>query len=201
MTDSCKPMPIPATAAILAGGGSRRMGRDKASLPWGDVPLGIFVARRLSAWFEEVIVSSDRPGPFEGSAFRRVPDVHGGAGTLGGLHGALSAARTEWLFLTACDMPFVREGLVRFLWGLKAGADAIVPVTADGPEPACAYYSARCLEPASRSLEAGRFRVISFFEEVRVRFVAEAEWAAHDPRGESFVNLNTPGEYETLRPR
>lgn len=190
---------IPATAALLAGGASRRMGRDKAALPWRGEPLGIFVARRLEGWFAETLVSSDRPGVFAGARWRTVPDRFPGGGALAGLHGALSAAARPWIFLTACDMPFVREALVRGMWDLREGFDVVVPLCGGLPEPLCAFYAKECLAAAAGALEQGRRRVVSFFEAVRVRRVPEEGWRPFDPEGASFANLNTPEEYGRAR--
>jgi molybdopterin-guanine dinucleotide biosynthesis protein A len=188
---------LPAAGAVLAGGASRRMGRDKASLPWRGRPLGVFVAERLAAWFEAVIVAADRPGPFAGTPFPVVPDRYPGLGTLGGLHGALAASPRDWVFLAACDMPFLVEGLARRLWTFTEGHDAVVCRREGRFEPLGAFYHRRCLGAAARALEAGERRVVSFFEAVRVREVEEAEWRDADPAGDSFRNLNTPDAYRT----
>jgi molybdopterin-guanine dinucleotide biosynthesis protein A len=97
-------------------------------------------------------------------------------------------------------MPFLSEALVRLLWSLRGDGDAVVPVREGRMEPACAFYSRACAGAAGRALERGEGRVISFFPEVRVREAAEAEWAAADPAGASFRNLNTPEEYRALAP-
>lgn len=186
---------IPATAALLAGGASRRMGRDKASLPWGEDPLGIFVARRLETWFEETIVSADRPGVFAGMPWRIVPDIVPGGGPLSGLQGSLDAAAHPWVFLSACDMPFLRPELLRGLWALREGADAVVPLVRDLPEPLCAFYGKSCLGAVGEALARGRRKMDSFFDAVRVRLVPEETWRPFDPEGRSFENMNTPEEY------
>lgn len=192
---------IDAAAAILAGGSSRRMGEDKASLPWRGEPLGLWVARRLSEWFDEVVVSADDPGVFAGGPWRIVPDEFKGGGVLAGLHGSLLASSKPFVFMSACDMPFIVEDLVRFLWSLTDGSDVVIPFSAEGPEPLCAFYSRSCLDPAARALSKGERRVISFFDEVRVRRVEEAEWRRFDRAGDSFLNINTPGDYRRFAKR
>ncbi|MHC4777711.1 MAG: molybdenum cofactor guanylyltransferase [Planctomycetota bacterium] len=192
-TDERKP--FPATAAVLAGGGSRRMGRDKASLPWGSTSLGLYVAGRLSRWFEETVVSANEEGVFAGHPFRLVKDVHSGGGTLAGLHGALSGSGREWTFVTAVDMPFITKPMVRLLWSLREGWDAVVPEFDDHLEVACAFYSRACLEPAGQALENGMMAVYSFFHQIRVHKVKKEVWRAVDPTGEGFGNLNTPEDY------
>jgi molybdopterin-guanine dinucleotide biosynthesis protein A len=192
---------IPATAAVLAGGRSRRMGCDKVSLPWGGVPLGPFSAARLSPWFEETLVCGDRAPGFAGGRWRIVPDLVPDRGALGGLHAALAAARCDWVFLAACDMPFVEEALVRLLWSLREGNDAVVPLSAAGEtEPTCAFYARACAGPVRRAVERGGGRLVSFLPEVRVRRVQASEWTAADPAGASFRNINTPEEYRRFAP-
>jgi molybdopterin-guanine dinucleotide biosynthesis protein A len=171
------------------------MGTDKASLDWGGLPLGVAVADRLAGWFDEVIVSADHPGPFAGGPYRVVPDPVPGVGALGGLHGALSGAGNEWLFLTACDMPYLQEALIRRLWEMRSGWDAVVPVQEKGKEPLCAFYSRACLAPAAQAIAAGERQIGSFLTGIRLRAVLPSEWMEADPEGRSFRNLNTMEAY------
>jgi molybdopterin-guanine dinucleotide biosynthesis protein A len=157
--------------------------------------MGVFVAERLSHWFEETVVASDAPGVFEGHPFRFVPDVFAGAGTLGGLHGALAGSGRDWTFIAACDMPFIAEPLVRLLWSLREGWDAVVPRHDGRFQVTCGLYSRACLEPAARLLEAGRKQAIGLFDEIRLRTVEEDLWRPVDAEGTSFLNLNTPEEF------
>jgi len=89
--------------------------------------------------------------------------------------------------------------LLDHLLSLRPEADAIVPRLAGEAEPFRAVYSRDCLGPIRTALDAGRMRVISFFSDVRVRYVDEAEIDRFDPRHLSFFNVNTPDDLEQAR--
>ncbi|HEY4721395.1 MAG TPA: molybdenum cofactor guanylyltransferase, partial [Anaerolineae bacterium] len=74
------------------------------------------------------------------------------------------------------------------------GSDAVVPLTGDQFEPLHAVYRRTCLAAIERHLAGGDRRVISFFDEVRVKAVPETDWRSLDPTGRSIANLNTPDD-------
>jgi molybdopterin-guanine dinucleotide biosynthesis protein A len=154
----------------------------------------------MAPWFEELAISAEPSPAFAGGPYPVRPDLFPGCGALGGLHAALEASRFPWIFVAACDMPFVVEALVRLLWSRREGHDAVVPTVAGRWEPLCAFYARPCAGPARRALERGERRLAAFFPAVRVRKVEEAEWRAADPAGASFRNLNTPEDYRALAP-
>ena len=94
------------SAVILCGGHSRRMGRDKAGLAWGDGTLLDTLLRALSG-LDEVYLSADCAERYPFHACRVVEDQYPDSGPLGGLCSALPACRTPLLFAVACDMPLV----------------------------------------------------------------------------------------------
>jgi molybdopterin-guanine dinucleotide biosynthesis protein A len=96
-------------------------------------------------------------------------------------------------------MPFVVRPLLDYLISLIPEADAIVPRLNGEAEPFRAIYSRVCLGPIRAALDAGKMRVISFFPDVRVRFVDEPEIGRFDPQHLSFFNVNTPEDLEQAR--
>lgn len=177
------------------------MGTDKALVPLGGVSLIGRVLAVLDPIFDEVLVSTARPGQRRGLARRTVEDLLPGGGALVGVYSTLSVATYPWLFAVGCDMPLVRAALVERLWSLRRGADAVVPETGRGLEPLCAFYSRRCLGAMARGLAAGERGFAHFLGEVRLRRVGPEVWGEVDPRGESFLNANTPRDLEALRRR
>ncbi|GAB4244113.1 MAG: formate dehydrogenase accessory sulfurtransferase FdhD [Deltaproteobacteria bacterium] len=187
------------TGVILAGGRSSRMGSDKALLPH---PGGRFIEaieRRMEELFDEVIVATGEAGRYEFLPCRRVPDLYPGTGALGGIHAALRESSSERIFVVGCDMPHLVPELVRHLCSLSEGADVVVPESEGGLEPLHAVYRKSVLPAVEEALRDGRFRVVSFFDKVRVRRVPRAEVERVDPRGTAFRNINTPEEYYRFR--
>ncbi|MDO8615076.1 MAG: molybdenum cofactor guanylyltransferase [Dehalococcoidia bacterium] len=180
-------------AAVLAGGASRRFGSDKAllSLPDGRTLLAATVEklRRLST---EVLLVVDRAGRYAelGLPVREVIDRTPGAGPLGGLHAALSAALADRVLLVGCDMPFLSPDLLAYMADLPRTYDALVPVSAGRSHPLHAIYARACLPAADRLLDAGERRLQALLPLVRTREVPPEEWERFDARGLSLFNLN-----------
>jgi len=183
------------SVVIQAGGESRRMGRNKALVLFLGRPLIQRVAGRLADLGDERIVTTNTP---ESMAFLGLPcfqDVVPDRGALGGLCTALVRARLPLVAVAACDMPFVNPALFRFCLERAEGWDVVIPRTAHGLEPLHAVYRREACLPAVRSvLEAGAWRVDSWFDRVRVRILEPSEYAHLDPAGRTFLNVNTPEE-------
>ncbi len=189
------------TAVILAGGMSRRLGRNKALEPFQGEPLIRRVIARMGQVGESVSVIVNEPKraheldlPEEVTS--RV-DRYPGKGSLGGIVTGLLTSPTEWSAFCACDMPFVNTRLYRYLAALRDGYDAVVPVVDGRPEPTHALYSRVCIGPIEGRIAANDLKISSFFSEVRVKLVPEDEIRRLDPDLLSFFNVNTQGDLET----
>ena len=186
------------SAITLAGGQSRRMGRDKALIDYQGRPIIAHVIETLCALSDDVIVVSNRSEIYGRFGARVVADYEPPCGPLGGIAVGLAAAQHDLVAVVACDMPFLNIELLRRLIDAAEGVDAVVPKTGDEFEPLHAVYRHTCHAPIVRRIEQGDRRVISFFEDVRVRAVPEAEWRVLDPEGRSLINLNTPDDLGQL---
>ena len=182
---------------IQAGGSSSRMGVNKATLPFLGQPLITRVVERLSRVANEILITTNQPDEL---AFLGLPlygDIHRGAGALGGLHTALSYAQQPLVAVVACDMPFASAVLVQqqLNLALEHGEDAVVPVSPDGFEPLHALYrKSTCLPAVENALKAGKRRMISWFEDVKVRVINEEVLAVWGIEAKTFINVNTPEE-------
>ncbi|HEX9436175.1 MAG TPA: molybdenum cofactor guanylyltransferase [Candidatus Limnocylindria bacterium] len=189
------------SAAIMAGGKSRRMGRDKAWLDLGDgrpiVQRVIDVAREIAD--DVFIVANDET--FAALGLRVVPDRFPEGGALGGIATGIGAATHDRVLVVACDMPFLEARVLRYLVERSDGVDAVVPRIGGEHETLHALYTRACLAPIEHALAAGKMRVISFFDDVRVRTVGEDELRPLDPELRTFTNVNTPEELAAVRTR
>ena len=188
------------SAIVLAGGLSRRLGRDKAIEPFGGEPLISRVIGRLEPLTDEtvVVVNSDARGrelPLPQNAKIAV-DIYPDSGSLGGIFSGLAAATNDWGFVVACDMPFLNERLIAHLLTLRPDCDAVVPMLDGYPEPTHAAYSKACLPYIERRLEANQLKIAGFFDDVRVRYVQDAEVNRFDADRLSFFNINRPEDLE-----
>ena len=193
-------MAVEVSGIVLAGGMSRRLGRDKAQEPVGGVPLLQRVLQRLGEVTQRQVVVVNTPQRAASldlpPGAEAVVDRYPGAGPLGGIFTGLSACGAPWGLVTACDMPFLNVDLLRHLLALRPGHDAVVPVLEGRPEPTHALYSAACLSAIEGRLRRGHFKIAGFFDDVRVRFVPQEEIERWDPHRLSFFNVNTQADLE-----
>ena len=186
------------SAAIQAGGESRRMGQNKALMEFCGQPLIARVAARVCPAADETLVTTQEPELYAFLGLPMFADIFPGKGALGGLYTALAAARGERVLVVGCDMPFVsRAMLLRMLAVMDAeGVDVVIPETENGLEPLHAVYRREtCLPAVEGALAREQRRMIAWFPEVRVRVFRQDEVAAEDPQGWAFLNVNTPEEF------
>ncbi len=174
------------------------MGRDKAWLDLGD---GRPIVRRVIDVVSEVadevfVVANDER--FRTLGPRVVADRFPDGGVLGGIATGIGAAAHDRVLVVACDMPFLRAEALRLLVERSEGQDAVVPIVGGEYETLHALYTKACLAPIERALGAGKMRVISFFGDIRLRTLDEAELRAVDPDLRSIVNVNTPQELAAI---
>ncbi len=191
-----------AAGFILAGGQSSRMGRDKALLEFGGVPLLVRTARLLEPRVAAVTVI----GPAERYAalgLRVVPDDHPGLGPLGGLATALRISRSEWNLVVGCDLPYLTGMWLDWLIAraVDSLADAVVPESARGLEPLCAMYRGRCAGVLADALARDVRKLTDAVAALAMEKIPAAQWKAFDSSGALFRNMNTSADYEEARAR
>jgi len=187
------------TGIVLAGGASRRMGRDKAFLELGGRPLIAHVVERMASVCDEVLVVARDARPYAGLGVPVVADRFRGVGVLGGLHAGLEAATHGLTLAVGCDMPFLNPGLLRAFAIWAEGFDVAVLRQGEQVEPLHGAYRRTCLSTMEVAIRAGQRRIISFFPRVRVRYVTPEEVTPLDPDLRSFHNVNTLQEWEAVR--
>jgi len=183
------------TISVQAGGQSRRMGRDKALLPFLGQPLILRVIERVRPAAAEMLLIANDPEKFQFTGLAAIPDRIPGLGVLGGLLTALHAARHPFVALVACDMPFVSAALLTYQAELieHSGADVVIPQSAHGLEPLHAVYRREtCLPLVEQAVSLGLRRLDSWFELATLRVLSPEDTRPYDPQGLACANLNTP---------
>jgi molybdopterin-guanine dinucleotide biosynthesis protein A len=190
---------------ILIGGRSARFGSPKALIQIDGQPLIERTARTIRAAIPDTRVTLVASTPEQflglGAGLPFVFDLHPDRGPWGGLHAALAYARTDWIFVTACDYPFISVDLLEYLAGLIDGpSDAIVPTQPDDRlQPLCAFYRAGpCLEIAEEFLTGNRSTppLRAIFDRVEARIVPFDEIARLPGAENFFTNINTPADLD-----
>jgi molybdopterin-guanine dinucleotide biosynthesis protein A len=193
---------------ILAGGASTRMGRDKGLLDFGGDPLIVHTARLLQPLVAEVTVVGS-PSRYTKLGLRAIADEvqaerkvgRAGLGPLAGIATALSATRSGWNLIVACDLPYLSAKWLDWLLSraLRSPGEAVVPRTEHGIEPLAAVYRRECGELIARALAEGVRKVSDAIGTLRVEFVYPSEWCQSDPSGLVLRNMNRPEDYEEAR--
>jgi molybdopterin-guanine dinucleotide biosynthesis protein A len=185
---------------VLCGGQSKRMGRPKAWLPFGDEFMLPRVVRLLREVVYPLVVvaAPDQDVPPLPADVAVVRDEEKGRGPLQGLAAGLAALRgkAEAAYLSSCDVPFLQPAFVRRLIDLLGDHAICVPRVGDYHHPLAAVYRIEVAEAVARLLAENRLRPFYLFEAVPTRVVEARELADVDPTFQTLRNLNTPEDYE-----
>lgn len=183
---------------IVAGGKSRRMGRDKAQLKIDGATLLARTACVLAEVANEVLVVGRETLPSGMGRARAALDDVPDSGPLGGLATGMRCAAYPLVIAVSCDLPFISADILRLLIRLAPGYDAVVPRPGGKPQPLAAVYD-RSLGPRAAELVArGERRVLDFVESLTVRWVEDNELVKLDPRLRAFTNVNTEEEWQAI---
>ncbi|MBI2088194.1 MAG: NTP transferase domain-containing protein [Deltaproteobacteria bacterium] len=213
-----------AAAIILSGGKSSRMGQPKALLIFDGEPLILHIVRKLQSLFTDVVVVA-APGeqfvelssllcsqpdqPNELSELKKpnkpkvklVRDEVAHQGPVGGIYYGLRAAGREVAFVTSCDVPFLNLALIFYLTSQISNHDVVVPHWQGRFQPLHAVYRRTVAPLLKEQLERGELRPIYLYGKVRTCEIPEEEIRRFDPEGLSFLNMNSPEDYEAALTR
>ena len=189
------------TGIILAGGKSRRMGEDKRYLVLGEQTLLERGLEVLHSIFQEALVVIAQDSPPLGIDARVVRDLVPECGSLGGLYSGLMQATTPWVFLVACDMPFLNQAVIAQFTSRRATADIVMAKLDARLHPMHALYGKQCLPVLEQMIQARQLKIQAMVSQssLRVRYVTEADLLTIDPFGRSFYNVNTLADLEVAR--
>ena len=179
---------------VLCGGRSKRMGRDKWSLPFGDENLLERTVRVVLGAVSEVVVVAREGQEIEGD-YKIARDPPEGNGPLAGLAAGLGAMEGARAFLTSCDVPFLSVDYVKRMLEISHGHPIAVPVIDGRYMPTSAVYSMEVLPMARRLLGEGKRRPRDLIDAFNTRIVRAEELQDVDPDLQSLRNCNTPEEY------
>jgi molybdopterin-guanine dinucleotide biosynthesis protein A len=182
--------------AVLCGGASARMGRDKATLEYGGVPLARRVADVLGACVARVRLVG-KSGELPALGLETIVDRHPGRAPLIGVAAALAACEASGVLVAACDLVHLDARVALALLALapvEGSADAIAPLGPNGPEPLLAIYRPRLLPELERRIARGELGLQALLREVSTLFIPEADLRALDPTLRSLTNANSPND-------
>lgn len=188
-------------ALILCGGKSTRMGRDKATLPFGPESMLQRVVRLMSGVVPVrnivVVAAAEQVLPELPPEILVARDLRPERGPLEGLSAGLKAAseRIDAVYATSCDVPLLVPAFVRRMFDLLDQFDIVVPHDGEYHHPLAAVYRHRVIDHIQELLDADQLRLRFLFEQLPTREVPVEELRAVDPALDTLKNLNTPEDY------
>jgi len=186
---------------ILAGGSSKRFGRDKCLIDLLGKPLVFRVIDRVSAIVDEKVIVVGSNAQYQsltnlfGSKAKVVVDKHEGQSPLIGALTGFESVDAEYSLLLPCDAPFVSLEIISLLLDLCVNKNAVIPRWPNGYiEPLQAAYNTKsALKAAQESLNNDELDMLSMISRLRgVRYVSTLVLQQYDPTLLTFFNVNTP---------
>lgn len=181
------------TCAILAGGYSKRMGRDKATLEINGKPLLLYVFEKVRRIFDSIVIVSSNHVSFEGIDAPVIKDIVSISGTMTGIVSALMYSHNPYVFVCACDMPFVSEDAIHYIINKRSGEDIIIPKTDKGYEPLHALYGKSCISYMLTAIERNRLKIDRIFPSLSVKELDDDPCFYNDGCS-VFTNINSAAD-------
>ncbi len=185
------------TAIILAGGESKRMGQDKATMMFDGEPLLHRAIRQLNPLFEQILISVRKP--IKGCILPQLCDDTEAKAPIVGVHRALQEVKTNWVFVLAVDMPFVSTDLIIGLASLRAKQQAIVPIVSAHLQPLCAYYAKSCAALMQAHIDAEQRSLRRLIGCLERSIVPQGVWEAFDPDALHFLDIDCLNDLEQAK--
>lgn len=209
------------TGVILAGGENKRMPVLKGFIEVEGKKIIEKNLKIMKKLFREVFIVTNQPELY---SYLRVPmlgDVYNIRGPMTGVLTALMNSSSDWIFVSACDMPFIYPDVIRFMArqrynptcfaiinrGQKSDLDTIstadiydtvVPLLNYRAEPLFAFYSKKIMSSLEQFVLTGKKSIKYFLlnHDKRVKYITSEQIKSIDPDLRSFINLNTPEDIE-----
>lgn|GEM_PF-202737 len=181
------------SAAVMAGGKSSRLGRNKALLQLGGATVIEHVIATVSAFAAPVTIITNSPEHFRHLGCAAAPDLRPGCGPLSGIHAALSQSSTDYVLVKSCDIPLIGADHLHLLCSSYPGHDITMFKTSRF-EPLCAIYRRTCLPALEELIDHGEYRIIDLFPTLDTHVIRTDD-------EEPFRSINTDEDYEIIRQR
>lgn len=172
------------------------MGFNKAFLKFGPQCLIERIVTVLKEVFAENIIVTDTPELYRSLGLPVATDIFPGCGPLAGIHAGLVYTNTPYVFVVACDMPFINAQFIYSLLRQALGFEVIVPCVKEQVEPLCAIYHKNCLPVVETRLKTGQYKVADFFSAAKVRYIDQEKISYLSEGHKVFMNLNTKNDFK-----
>lgn len=168
------------------------MGFDKSLIRINGRYLVDIIGEQLEEVFGDIILATNSMGKIKGMKYRGVSDLLTGLGPLGGIYTALKASSSRYVFVTACDMPFVNLSYIKYMMELlnKEGGDGVVSCNTSYFEPLHAFYSVDMAGIMEREIENGNLKIFDALKKCSIRYVEDSIVQEFRREADMFANMN-----------
>ncbi len=192
------------TGVILAGGKSKRLGRDKALETFNGEPLILKVISSIETLVDEIIlVVNDDKRKNDFSFMKNVTfatDKFSDAGSLGGIYTGLHESNNLNALFLACDMPFISMNILSLLINkIQLNPDIIIPEYNGFKQSTHAIYNKNCLPVIKNQLKRGEYKISKIFKKCNTLLINEHEINQCEKDTKSFYNINYEYELEKAK--
>jgi molybdenum cofactor guanylyltransferase len=191
------------TGIILAGGRSKRMGRNKALLPFRDVSIIDHIAGIMKSLFKNVIMITNEPEEYDFIQLEKYKDIIPKKGPLSGIHSGLIHTNTEKNFIISCDIPLITSEIISYIIEYPTNKPITV-VKADGfIQQLCGVYDKSCYTKAEELLTKeenttgkSKCKVLSLIDELGAEIIHEETIPCY--REGMYLNINSMEDYNKM---
>jgi len=184
------------TGVILAGGENRRMPVLKAFIKVRGKNIIERNLKIMKQLFREVFIITNQPEVYLYLGVPLFGDVYDVRGPMTGIFTSLVNSPTNWVFISACDMPFLNHELILLMSKRRSDCEAVVPKYNRNIEPLFSFYSKSLTPSMEAALLKKEISLQVFLKNKKVKYITTKEIQNIDPEGRSFINLNTPEDLQ-----
>lgn len=177
-------------AVILAGGENKRIPIVKSFIEIEGKTILDRQVECLRKIFKKVFINTNAPELYFSSGLPLLGDLFNKRGPLTGILSSLISIKEDEVFVIACDMPFIDEGLIRYMMDNRGGS-ATVPIFRGRCESLFSIYTKGIIHKGLNRLMEEDISLNRFLKEIDVKYINEKEISAFDSKGRSFININT----------
>ncbi|MCX7950706.1 MAG: molybdenum cofactor guanylyltransferase [Clostridiales bacterium] len=179
------------TAAILCGGKSTRMGFDKSKIVVNNRLLIEEIAEKLSILFDDIMLITNDKNKFN-TKYRVVEDEIKEVGPCGAIYTALNNSISKYVFIVACDMPFIDMKYIHFLKNKldSLNSDCLITKRGNYYEPLCSFYSITMKEIFKENINNKKFKIMDTVIMSNAEFTLNEEVEEFVLKEDIFTNLN-----------
>ena len=187
------------SCAILAGGQSRRFGKDKTLEKLNGKSLTEILANKLLEVSDDVMIISKNSEKFDfkNDKIRFLTDFTEKQSPLAGIITALKNARNNKVFVISADTPFLKPALISFLAKYSDDFDIVLTVVNEKINTLCGLYDVKVADSFKEGFDSGKYKILDNFENFKVMYINDdSEIKKFDPELLSFININTKEDFE-----